>query len=158
MNFNLIVYLCSTPPQHQDETGRKLKIFKDTDQRVGVRSEILPIFVAPGWNLSGAPPGTSAAGSRGHFGNNAQCWMSQWWRCGPGCLYWSPVTAQQTLARWWNVIESRIMRTLHADHSSAPTLCKAKSRNCKWKLLMTEEIADREWLLAWGKFSVHLFE
>ena len=71
MNFNLIVYLCSTPPQHQDETGRKLKIFKDTDQRVGVRSEILPIFVAPGWNLSGAPPGTSAAGSRGHFGNNA---------------------------------------------------------------------------------------
>ena len=154
MNLNLIVYLCSSPPQHRDETGRKLKIFKDTDQRVGVRSEILPIFVAPGWNLSGAPA-RAAGGTLGTMPSVL---------CGPGCQgacidLLSQLSGQQPVQ--WNVIESRIMRTLHADRSSAPhhtTLCKAKSRNCKWKLLMTEGIADWDWLLAGGKFSVHLFE
>ena len=77
MNLNLIVYLCSTPPHHLVETGRKLKIFKDTDQRVGVRSEILPIFVAPGWNLSGAPA-RAAGGTLGTMPSAL---------CGPGCLY-----------------------------------------------------------------------
>ena len=124
MNLNLIVYLCSTPPPHRVETGRKLKIFKDTDQRVGVRSEILPIFVAPGWNLSGAP--ARAAG--GTLGTMASVLCAQ-----GACIdLLSRPSRQQPVQ--WNVIESRIMRTLHADPSSAPhhtTLCKAKSRNCK---------------------------
>ena len=154
MNLNLIVYLCSTPPHHLVETGRKLKIFKDTDQRVGVRSEILPIFVAPGWNLSGAPA-RAAGGTLGTMPSVLR---------GPGCLYWSPVTAQQTTARavechWIQNYENSSCRSLQCTHTQHhTTLCKAESRNCKWKLLMTEGIADRDWLLAGGKFSVHLFE